>query len=331
LGVLLLQRVLKRIAARRIEKLAERTKSRFDDLLVRLVARTYSLLMLPIAVYAGSVSLMLPAKTSDLLGLAALLALLLQAAVWGNEIINFAIKRFIEDRVDDDASAATTVSALGLVSKVALWTVLILLALDNAGIDIGTLVASLGIGGIAVALALQNILGDLFASLSIAIDKPFVIGDFIIVGDLLGTVEDIGIKTTRVRSLYGEQLIFSNNDLLSSRIRNFKRMFERRVVFSLGVTYQTPNEKLRQIPLILQEIIEEHDATTFDRAHFKSFGDSGLIFEVVYYVRTPDYNVYVSIEQAINWEIHRRFGENGIDFAYPTRTVFVEGAGVGKV
>jgi small-conductance mechanosensitive channel len=193
--------------------------------------------------------------------------------------------------------------------------------LDNLGYNVSALLAGLGIGGIAVALALQNVLGDLFASLSITLDKPFVTGDFIIVGDLLGTVSHVGLKTTRVTSLSGEQLVFSNSDLLSSRIRNFKRMSERRVVFSFGVLYQTPVSQLEEIPAIVREIVESTDTTRFDRAHFKEFGDSAYLYEVVYYVREPDYNLYMDRQQQINLELCRRFEERGIEFAYPTRTL----------
>jgi small-conductance mechanosensitive channel len=180
------------------------------------------------------------------------------------------------------------------------------------------------VGGIAVALAAQNILGDLFASLSIVFDKPFVLGDFIIIGDSMGTVEQIGLKTTRIRSLSGEQLIFSNNDLLSSRIRNFKRMQERRVVFSVGVVYQTTKAQLETIPGILREAVEAQDSTRFDRAHFKEFGDFSLNFEVVYHVLTPDFGKYMDVQQAINFVIFERFDELGIEFAYPTQSIHLQ-------
>ena len=170
---------------------------------------------------------------------------------------------------------------LGFVGRIVLWSVVLLMILDNLGVNITALVASLGIGGIAVALAVQNILGDIFASLSIALDRPFAIGDFIVVGDVLGTVEYIGLKTTRIRSLSGEQIVFSNADLLKSRIRNYKRMTERRVVFGFGVVYQTPHDKLERIPAMVREVIEAQPKTRFDRAHFKEYGDSALAFEAV--------------------------------------------------
>jgi small-conductance mechanosensitive channel len=188
-------------------------------------------------------------------------------------------------------------------------------------------VASLGIGGIAVALAVQNILGDLFASLSITLDKPFSIGDFIVVGDFQGDVEDIGLKSTRVRSLSGEELVFANTDLLNSRIRNYKKLQERRIVFTVGVVYNTPSGKLEKIPGMLEEIIKPIPDTRFDRAHFKTLGDYSLDFEVVYYVLVPEYATYLDIQQRINLTIYKQFEDEGIEFAYPTQTVVVaEGA-----
>jgi len=184
-------------------------------------------------------------------------------------------------------------------------------------------VAGFGIGGVAVALAVQSVLGDLFASLSIILDKPFVVGDFIVVDNLRGTVERVGVKTTRLRSLDGELLVFSNGDLLKSRIRNFRRMYDRRVEFTLGVTYRTPLEKLRRIPQWLREIIAAQPRTRFDRAHFKQYGDSALVFEIVYYVLDRDYNLYMDIHQAINLAICEHFGREGIEFAFPTRTVYL--------
>jgi small-conductance mechanosensitive channel len=209
------------------------------------------------------------------------------------------------------------------VVRLALWSVILLLALDNLGVDVTALVAGLGVGGIAVALAVQNVLGDLFASLSIVLDKPFVIGDFVNVGELVGTVEHIGLKTTRVRSLSGEQIVFSNADLLGSRIRNFGRMYERRVVFTIGVTYQTPRSKLIAIPRIIREAVEARQKTRFDRSHFKEYAASSIDFETVYFVLDPNFNAYMDIQQEINLQIHERFEAEGIEFAYPTQTVFL--------
>jgi small-conductance mechanosensitive channel len=209
------------------------------------------------------------------------------------------------------------------LGRLATWVVVLLLGLDNLGIDVTALVAGLGVTGIAVALAVQNILGDLFASLSIVLDKPFVIGDFLAVGDMMGSVEYVGLKTTRLRSLSGEQLVFSNSDLLGSRIRNFGRMAERRALFTIGVTYQTPREKLERIPQMIREAVEAQPQTRFDRSHFARYGDSAITFETVYYVTVPEYPVYMDIQQAINLRIHEAFEREGIEFAYPTQTVFL--------
>jgi len=183
------------------------------------------------------------------------------------------------------------------------------------------LVASLGIGGIAVALAAQSILGDVFASLAIALDRPVVIGDFIVVGEVMGTVERVGLKTTHLRSLSGELIVLPNNDLLSSRIRNYKRMFERRVLFTFGVTYQTPAESLQRIPGLVRELVERQELARFDRAHLAVFGPSALEFEVVYFVRDPDYNKHMDIQQQILLGLIRALDEAGVEFAYPTQTI----------
>jgi small-conductance mechanosensitive channel len=185
-------------------------------------------------------------------------------------------------------------------------------------------VAGLGIGGIAVALAAQAVLGDLFSYFSILMDRPFELGDFIIIDDYMGTIEHIGIKTTRIRSLGGEQLVFSNTDLTGSRIRNYKRMEQRRIVFRIGVVYQTPVEKLKEIPGIIKGIMDAIPEARTDRAHFASYGDSSLDFEIVYYVLTGDYNKYMDIQQEINLSLAEEFERRGIEFAYPTRTLFIE-------
>ncbi|HEY4647217.1 MAG TPA: mechanosensitive ion channel family protein, partial [Steroidobacteraceae bacterium] len=222
-----------------------------------------------------------------------------------------------------DRAAASSFSIIGFAARALIWSLVVLLTLDNLGVNITALVAGLGIGGIAIALAVQNVLGDLFASLSITLDKPFVIGDFLIIGDFLGTVEYIGIKSTRLRSLSGEQIVLSNADLLGSRIRNYGRMFERRVLFTLGVTYETPREKLRQLPEILRRIVEGEADTRFDRSHFAKYGPASLDLEIVYYVLSPDYNRYMDIQQAINLRIHEEFEKLGVEFAYPTQKLWI--------
>jgi small-conductance mechanosensitive channel len=233
------------------------------------------------------------------------------------------IGRYRKEQAAEDPGLATALGAVGILAQGIIWAIFLLLILQNLGIQITALVTGLGIGGIAVALAVQNVLGDLLASLSIVLDKPFVIGDFVVVGEFSGTVEHVGLKTTRVRSLSGEQLVFSNSDLLGSRIRNFKRMQERRVAFTVGVTYGTGADKLERIPGMIREVVEGRELVRFDRCHFKSYGDFSLNFETVYYVLLPDYTSYMDVQQAINLEIYRRFQDAGIEFAFPTQTIFL--------
>ncbi|MCD6311734.1 MAG: mechanosensitive ion channel family protein, partial [Elusimicrobia bacterium] len=207
--------------------------------------------------------------------------------------------------------------------KVIVWSAALLFFLDNIGIEITSVLAGLGIGGVAIALAAQAVLGDLFSYFSIFFDRPFEVGDFVIVGEYMGTVEYIGMKTTRIRSLGGEQVIFSNSDLTNSRLKNYKRMLQRRVVFKVGVTYETPTEKLKAIPGVIKKAVEDAGNTVFDRSHFSSFGDFSLDFETVYYVKSGDYNKYMDAQQEINLTLKKEFEERMIDFAYPTQLVYL--------
>ncbi len=325
IAVMVVLKILTGVVRRRLKAFAKTTKTDIDDLVADLLARTKLFFLIIISIYATTFVLSLSESARRVLGTLTILALLIQAAIWGSGLITFWLTRHMKRKLEEDPAAATTMSAIGFLGRLVLWSVILLLALDNLGVDITALVAGLGVGGIAVALAIQNVLGDLFASLSIVLDKPFVIGDFVIVGELMGTVEKIGLKTTRVRSLSGEQLVFSNNDLLQSRIRNYKRMFERRIIFGFGVTYQTPHAKLAAIPGMVREIIEAQEQARFDRAHFKEYGDFSLNFEVVYYVKVPDYAVYMDTQQTINLALYQRFEQEGIDFAYPTQTLYVKG------
>ena len=233
-----------------------------------------------------------------------------------------------ERKWGDDQAATSTFSFVNYAMNVAVWAIVLLLLLENLGVDISALVAGLGIGGIAVALAIQSILGDLFASLTILLDKPFVIGDSLAVDDLSGTVQSIGLNSTRLTSITGEQLVFSNKDLLQSRIRNYGRMEERRIKFQIGVVYGTPPGVVEKIPDMIKAAVESHELTRFDRSHFKEFGGSALIFETVFYMTVPDYKAYMDIQQTVNLELMRRFAAEGIEFAYPTQHVFLETVGV---
>ena len=305
----------------RIRTLSQRTATKIDDLIADLLDRTKTWLLLVLALYLGSLVLVLDGRSLAVVRALVSVSLVLQGGLWGSVVLVFLTKTYVERHVDRDAAAATSVAALGFLAKFVLWALVLVLMLQNLGIDVTPLVAGIGVGGIAIALASQHILGDLFASFVILLDKPFVIGDFIVVGDFQGIVEYVGLKTTRVRSLSGEQVVFANTDLLNSRVRNFKRMFERRNVLSVGVTYETPLELLEQIPGIVRDLVEAQPKTRFDRAHLVSFGDSALVFEAVYFVLSPDFNTHADIRQAIHLGILRRFQELGIVIAYPTQVV----------
>ncbi len=315
--------VIQQVFIVRLEKLTTRTKTQWDDLVIHALRKTKLLFLIIVSVFGGSVLIDLPSRADTIIRQVSMVALLIQAGIWLSSGLLFWLKSYRERELEDDPAAVTTMNAIGFVGRLILWSLVLLLTLDNLGVDITALVAGLGVGGIAVALAVQNILGDLFSSLSIVLDKPFVIGDFLVLGDHMGSVEYIGLKTTRVRSLSGEQLVFANTDLLKSRIRNYGRMAERRVVFTIGVTYQTPREHLKLIPEIIRRAIEAQEQTRFDRSHFRSYGDFALNFETVYYVLDPAFGPYMDIQQAVNLAIHEAFEEKGIEFAYPTQTLFV--------
>ena len=324
LVVFLILRFTKTRVLRYLGGLAEKTTTQWDNMAVEVLRRTSWGFLIIVALFSGSRLLELTPTSDKFTTGTMIIVFFLQMALWFDRLSDQLIRYLVMEKSNKDNSSIAMITVMGFIGRIAIWSVIVLMALDNLGFDITALIAGLGIGGVAVALAAQNILGDLFASISIVLDKPFEVGDFIIVEDLMGAVEYIGIKTTRVRSLSGEQLVFSNNDLLKSRIRNYKRMYERRVVFSLGVVYQTTLEQLTRIPKMVRETIEAQENTRFDRAHFFKYGDYALQFEIVYYVKSPDYNIYMDIQQAINLEIYRQFSEQGIEFAYPSQTLFLE-------
>ena len=317
-------RIVATVIAGQFQNLARRTDTDVDDLIADLLDKTKLLFIVIVAVWGASRTLEMTAGAAQIVRVGLILALLLQAGFWAGAIVGYFLSAYRKKAEADDPGVATAMGAVSFLASVTVWSIIFLIALDTLGIDITALIAGLGVGGIAIALAVQNVLGDLFASLSIILDKPFVVGDFIILGgEHLGTVEHVGLKTTRIRALSGEQLVVSNSDLLASRIRNFKRMQERRVVFEIGVTYGTPAEKLRKIPEIIRESVESRDNTRFDRSHFKAFGDSALVFETVYFMGVPDFNAYMDTQQAINLELYERFEALDIEFAFPTQTLFV--------
>jgi small-conductance mechanosensitive channel len=293
-----------------------------------LVARTQVFPLLALSLIVGSKYLDLGPAAERVTTVVIVVMIALQVGIWLSTAVRFYLE---EQRLHSrEKNAQTVTTILQFIANVLIWSLVLLGALSNLGINVTALVTGLGIGGIAVALAVQNILGDLLASVSIALDKPFEIGDFVnLDGGFMGAVEAIGIKSTRLKSLSGEQIVVPNSEIVKARIRNFGRLQERRAVFNFGVTYDTPREQLAAIPGLVRDALQDlgQGKTRFDRAHFTAFGDSALNFEVVYFVTVPEYNTYMDIQQAVNLRLMQEFEGRGIKFAFPTQTLVIERAG----
>jgi small-conductance mechanosensitive channel len=315
--------LLRRVLTKRATKVAARTTTGFDDLVLQTLGRTHTLFLLVLALAAASLVPTLPGDVRTYVAMALGAAIILQLLVWGNAAIGYWLKR----QAVRNSGSLGTLTAVAFMARLMLWALMLVLLLDNFGVHVTTLIGALGVAGIAGALAAQTLLGDLFAAISIYLDKPFEIGDFIIFDDYLGTVSSVGLRSTRIASLSGEEVIVSNSDLLKSRIRNYKRMRERRIVFQLGVAFGTPREKVEQIPGMIRAAVEEQKPVRFDRSHLKGYSASSIDFETVYYVLDPGYNLYMDIQQTINLIIMRRFEDEGIRFAHPVRVMRIaEGA-----
>jgi len=315
-------KIFKYIILKRLKKLANRTVTTFDDFLVSLIDKLAVPFGYLVGLYFALRYLKLPEqfdKAISVLTMAILTIFTVRLAV---RVVSYALKIYwLKNSRSNDLEGS--LNGILKVTKFILWSLAVIFFLDNLGFKISAVIAGLGVGGVAIALAAQAVLGDLFSYFAIIFDRPFEVGDFIIIGDLLGTVEHVGIKTTRIRSLGGEQLIFSNTDLTNSRVRNYKRMDKRRVVFKLGVVYQTALKELKEIPKIIEKVIRDVEDTAFDRAHFFEYADFSLVFEVVYYVVGSDYNKYMDIQQKINFDLKEEFQKRNIEFAFPTQTVYV--------
>lgn len=314
--------LFKRILLKRVRSWTSRTKNSYDDFIVFTVEKYLLPFLYLGSFYLAFSYLTLPLKATKIIDV----ALLVVATFFVLRIITAGVRFFIYSFIkkhNDNEGKQKQARGLIIVLNIIVWMIGIVFLLDNLGYDVATIIAGMGIGGIAIALAAQTILGDLFSYFVIFFDRPFEIGDFIVLDEKQGTVEYVGVKTTRIRTLSGEQLILSNKDLTDSRIHNYKRMEKRRVVFKLGVTYQTPSHKLEQIPGIVKQCIVAQTDVTFDRAHFSGFGSSSLDFEFVYYVEVADYNYYMDKQQAIYLDIFKAFEKEKIDFAYPTQTLYL--------
>ncbi|QNM97327.1 mechanosensitive ion channel family protein [Chitinimonas koreensis] len=319
--------LLRRLLQGRLRTLARRTATKLDDVAADVVDGTHRLTLLLAAIYAGANQLELGSLETRLDQLM-LIALTIQGGVWLSQAA-LSWLRYRAQGEDASATVATHMALAGFVLRLVIWVVVVLSILSNLGFDITALVTSLGIGGVAVALAVQNILGDLFASMSIALDKPFMAGDAIVVDTFSGTVKHVGLKTTRIQADSGEEVVFSNADLLKSRIRNYKRMDERRAVFTFTLAHSTPTEQLRRIPELMREIVEAQEEARFDRTHLKALTPGGLDFEVVYFMLKPNFALFVKAQHQINLAMLERFRGEDITLATPTPAVQMVGAAAG--
>lgn len=319
LGVLLVTLVIRRLVRRQSERLAQTTKVELMEVPLLIASRTTTSFLIVLSLFVGMVALNLPAIAHHVAEKVLLIGTCWQFGIWASTGALAWVEHKRRDSVSHDRAAAGSLDIIAIIVRMVIWAIVLLLTLDNLGIKVTTLVAGLGIGGIAIALAVQNVLGDLLASLSITFDKPFVVGDSLGVDDFNGKVEQIGLKTTRLRSLTGEQIIMPNADLLKSRVRNYGRMQERRVVFTVGATYETPRAKLEKIPGMVRAIVESQSGVRLERCHLARLGAYSIDYEAVYFVLSADYNVYMDIQQNINFALIEAFEREHIEFAYPTQ------------
>ena len=322
LGGILAVRIVGALALKRLKAWAKKSATTYDDYLVDRIRWT-GIPLAYLGVFQASLRVLtLTPRVERIIDMLGIVLLTLLAIVFTVSLVRYGFEEYSRKRGEDPTRDRALKGVIGL-TKALVWAIGSLFMLDNLGFRITTVVAGLGIGGIAIALAAQAILGDLFGYFVILFDRPFEIGDFVIVGDYMGVIERFGIKTTRISSLGGEQIVVSNKDLTDSRVRNYKRMAKRRVVFRLGVTYQTPVALLREIPGIVTDIFREIEGTTLDRVHFFSYGDFSLIYEIVYYVDGNDYTKYMNVQQMANLRIYEEFEKRRIEFAYPTQTLYL--------
>lgn len=317
-ATLLVLVVAKLILVGKIKSLAENTKTEVDDLLMKIISAVGWGLYVVVSVFVASQFVpVLSTHASRAINVVTLVVVSFYLTKAVQAVVLHGFSKFVRRKRDDgdrgwDASALKNLE--GFI-KALVWVGAVAILAQNLGYDISVIIAGLGVCGIAIAFALQNILGDVFSAFSIYLDKPFETGDFIVLGDDMGTVEKIGIKSTRIRTLQGEELVVSNKELTSKRVRNFKKMEKRRIVFSVGVTYETPHTQLKKIPKMIKDIIKAQKDAKFDRVHLKSLEKTSLVFEVVFYINEPDYTTYMNTQQVINLELIKKFEEEKIEFA----------------
>lgn len=319
-GMLIL-RIFRNLLLQRLKKWSAKTETKVDDFIIEGVEKFGLPVLNLVLMYYSIQYLELSPKIQKLVDTAIAVVVTYFIARIVLRIVNASLESYVR-RQENGEEKIKQLKGIAIVINIVGWMLAAVFLFDNLGYNVTAIVTGLGIGGIAIALAAQTILGDLFNYFVIFFDRPFEVGDFIVVDDKKGTVEYIGLKTTRVNSLTGEQMVFSNSDLTNSRIHNFKRLQRRRIVFSVGVTYQTTPGQLKKIPTIIRGIIEQQSLATFDRSHFSGYGDFSLNFETVYFAETAEYNQHMDIQQNIFLQIFEAFTTEGIEFAYPTQTVY---------
>jgi small-conductance mechanosensitive channel len=324
LGAFFILLSLRRLTRSQYKRLATTAREEFLEIPLHVAARTTVWFLLIASVFLGLQTVELPPKAARILLTVFTVASFWQIGLWATTAVLAALERKQRKTLAVDRAAAGTLGIIAFMARITIWSFVLLLTLSNLGIQIQPLLAGLGIGGIAVALAAQNILGDLFASLSITLDRPFVLGDTLQVDDFVGTVEYIGVKSTRLRSVNGEQIIMPNSNLLTSRVRNHTRATERRVVFTISVGQQTPPAVLQKIPGLIRSLIESHEDVRFDRSHFAKIAAASFDFEAVYVVKTTEYNRHMDILQELNLRLVEAFEKEGIAFAYPAQRLYLE-------
>jgi len=327
IGLIVILKVFQVIVLARLHKLALRTKTDLDDMLIEVFKTIKPPFYFFISVYFAIKVLNVHEMFNKVLLVLFLVSIVFEIVQALSRVLDYIMRKYLnknKEEGEDNQHADSVIKLLQVLVKLVLWVVGLILILSNLGIDVTSLVAGMGIGGLAIALALQNVLSDLFAAFSIYIDKPFKAGDFIRLGTDSGTVEKIGMKTTRLRTLQGEQLIVSNQELTNARVQNFRRMDNRRVNFKLGFTYDTPAKKLKTIPKMIEDIVNSVDMAEFDRCHFVEYGDSALIFDIVLFIGSKEMPDYLAAREKINLAIYEKFEKEKIDFAYPTQTIHLQ-------
>ncbi|MAG16299.1 mechanosensitive ion channel protein MscS [Candidatus Woesearchaeota archaeon] len=322
-GIIVLK-LVKNVVLLRMKKIAKKTSTDIDDFVVNMLNQLHWPLYFLISVYIALQFLVLPGIVQKIFNYALLIGVMYYIVKAITAVFDYGTAKIIRKREESEKEhEAHVIKTLASIVKGVVWAVAILMVLSNLGFNVTTLVAGLGIGGLAIAFAFQKILEDIFSSISIYFDKPFQVGDFIIVGKHLGVVKKIGIKSTRIQALQGEEIVISNRELTSTRIQNFKQMEKRRIVFGFGVTYDTTNAKLKKAVEIVNDVVKKAKLAELDRVHFKEFGDFSLNFEVVYYLKSKEYNDYMDTQQEINLGLKEAFEKEKIEFAFPTQTVLL--------